>query len=95
MVLEPLETEGTGSVALLEVTRIAFVSLLSNKVRSILSMLGVIIGVGSVVALLACVPFSCTAAPKPVMLLNASYDPTRTKGVTWKRPYPTDTAVPR
>ena len=29
------------------------------------------------VALLACVPFSCTAAPKPVMLLNASYDPTR------------------
>src|SRR5713101_2830466 len=53
MVLEPLETEGTGSVALLEVTRIAFVSLLSNKVRSILTMLGVIIGVGSVVALLA------------------------------------------
>ncbi len=30
-----------------------------------------------VVALLACAPFSCTAAPKTAMLLNASYDPTR------------------
>jgi putative ABC transport system permease protein len=53
MVLPPLEHTGTGSVALLEVARIALASLLANKVRSLLTMLGVIIGVASVVALLA------------------------------------------
>jgi putative ABC transport system permease protein len=53
LVLPPLEQTGQGSVALLEVARIAFASLLSNKVRSLLTMLGVIIGVASVVALLA------------------------------------------
>ncbi len=52
-VLEPLPETGSSSVALLEVTRIAFASLLSNKVRSLLTMLGVIIGVASVIALLA------------------------------------------
>jgi putative ABC transport system permease protein len=52
-VLPPLEQTGRGSVAVLEVARIAFASLLANKVRSLLTMLGVIIGVASVVALLA------------------------------------------
>src|SRR5262245_48454358 len=53
MVLEPLKHAGAGSVALLEVARIAFASLAANKVRSLLTMLGVIIGVAAVVALLA------------------------------------------
>ena len=52
-VLPPLEQTGRGSVALLEVARISFGSLLANKVRSLLTMLGVIIGVASVIALLA------------------------------------------
>jgi len=52
-VLEPLDETKQGSVSLIEVTRMAFGSLVSNKVRSLLTMLGVIIGVASVVALLA------------------------------------------
>jgi putative ABC transport system permease protein len=45
--------EGGRTAALGEVGRIALDSLLANKVRSLLTMLGVIIGVASVVALLA------------------------------------------
>jgi len=52
-VLEPLDETKQGSVSLVEVARLAFGSLVSNKVRSLLTMLGVIIGVASVVALLA------------------------------------------
>ncbi|MEP7189655.1 MAG: ABC transporter permease [Roseiflexaceae bacterium] len=52
-VLEPLDENKQGSVSLVEVARLAFGSLMSNKVRSLLTMLGVIIGVASVVALLA------------------------------------------
>lgn len=50
--LEPLVTP-RGGVSLLEITRLAFDSLLANKVRSLLTMLGVIIGVAAVIALLA------------------------------------------
>jgi putative ABC transport system permease protein len=50
-VLPPLDYDGT--VDLLEITRMAFDSLFANKVRSLLTMLGVIIGVASVIALLA------------------------------------------
>lgn len=53
MGLEPLTEEQQGSINLWEVTRLALDSLLANKMRSLLTMLGVIIGVGSVVALLA------------------------------------------
>ncbi len=49
--LPPLNSES--SVNWLEVTWMAFDSLLANKVRSALTMLGVIIGVASVVALIA------------------------------------------
>src|SRR5262249_9561157 len=52
-VLEPLDESIQGRVSLVEVIRLAFDSLLANKVRSLLTMLGVIIGVASVVALLA------------------------------------------
>src|SRR5215212_10766857 len=52
-VLEPLDDTLQGRVSLLEVGRLAFESLLANKVRALLTMLGVIIGVASVVALLA------------------------------------------
>lgn len=38
---------------ILEAIRIAFNSLLANKLRAILTMLGIIIGVGAVIALLA------------------------------------------
>jgi putative ABC transport system permease protein len=38
---------------LIEALRIAFNSLLANKLRAILTMLGIIIGVGAVIALLA------------------------------------------
>lgn len=38
---------------LIEALRIAFTSLLANKLRAILTMLGIIIGVGAVIALLA------------------------------------------
>jgi putative ABC transport system permease protein len=51
--LSPLAHADTSSVALSEVARIAFASLLANKMRSLLTMLGVIIGVASVVALLS------------------------------------------
>jgi putative ABC transport system permease protein len=52
-VLEPLDESTHRSVSLIEVGRLAFESLLANKVRALLTMLGVIIGVASVVALLA------------------------------------------
>jgi putative ABC transport system permease protein len=52
-ILEPLDNAGSSVVSLWEVVRISFDSLLANKMRSLLTMLGVIIGVGSVVALLA------------------------------------------
>jgi putative ABC transport system permease protein len=51
--LEPLDTTTHRSVSLIEVGRLALESLLANKVRALLTMLGVIIGVASVVALLA------------------------------------------
>jgi putative ABC transport system permease protein len=53
IVLAPLEHEGSPTVSLREVLHIAFDSLLANKLRSLLTMLGVIIGVGAVVALMA------------------------------------------
>ncbi|NJK80048.1 MAG: FtsX-like permease family protein [Chloroflexaceae bacterium] len=40
-------------MSIVEAVRIAFVSLLANKLRSILTMLGIIIGVGAVIALLS------------------------------------------
>src|SRR5689334_7632223 len=52
-VLEPLDEALQGRLNLAEVGRLAFESLLANKVRALLTMLGVIIGVASVVALLA------------------------------------------
>ena len=52
-ILAPLAEEGSSVVSLWEVVRISLDSLLANKLRSLLTMLGVIIGVGSVVALLA------------------------------------------
>jgi putative ABC transport system permease protein len=52
-VLTPLEDTGRASVNLGEVVRVAFDSLSANKTRSALTMLGVIIGVASVVALLS------------------------------------------
>ncbi|GAB4424641.1 MAG: ABC transporter permease [Chloroflexi bacterium OHK40] len=51
-VLEPLPDSG-GRVSVIEVVRMAFDSLVANKVRSLLTMLGVIIGVAAVVALLS------------------------------------------
>src|SRR5215211_3887109 len=51
--LEPLDENKQGSASLIEVGRLAFESLFANKVRALLTMLGVIIGVASVVALLA------------------------------------------
>src|SRR5436190_24107052 len=44
---------GSGSVSWSEIARTSFDSLLANRVRSFLTMLGVIIGVASVVALMA------------------------------------------
>src|SRR4051794_3350419 len=52
-VLPPLTSEGAGGSTLWEVVRVSFDSLIANKTRSLLTMLGVIIGVMSVVALLA------------------------------------------
>jgi putative ABC transport system permease protein len=52
-VLTPLEVEGSAGVNMVEVMRVAFESLAANKTRSALTMLGVIIGVASVVALLS------------------------------------------
>jgi putative ABC transport system permease protein len=49
--LAPLQNEGNANW--IEVIRMAFASLVANKVRSGLTMLGVIIGVASVVALIA------------------------------------------
>ena len=51
-VLAPL-SDDTGVINVWEITRMALSSLLANKMRSILTMLGVIIGVASVVALMA------------------------------------------
>jgi putative ABC transport system permease protein len=51
-ILEPLETTSK-TVGLGEVVRLAFESLVANKVRALLTMLGVIIGVASVVTLLS------------------------------------------
>jgi putative ABC transport system permease protein len=50
--LPPLEA-GAGSFSFTEVLRVSLDSLLANKTRSFLTMLGVIIGVASVVALMA------------------------------------------
>jgi putative ABC transport system permease protein len=51
--LPALPANRGGSPSLGEVVRISFDSLLANRMRSLLTMLGVIIGVGSIVALLA------------------------------------------
>jgi putative ABC transport system permease protein len=51
IVFAPLE--GSGNVSWSEIARTAFDSLMANRVRSFLTMLGVIIGVASVVALMA------------------------------------------
>jgi putative ABC transport system permease protein len=51
--LPPLEADAVGGFSLAEVVRVSFESLFANKMRSFLTMLGVIIGVGSVVALLS------------------------------------------
>src|SRR5262245_52155530 len=51
--LEPLHENGSATVSLGEVGRLALDSLFANKGRALLTMLGVIIGVASVVALLA------------------------------------------
>jgi putative ABC transport system permease protein len=53
VVLPPLSDRGGNTVILWEVVRIAFESLVANRTRSILTMLGMIIGVASVVALLS------------------------------------------
>ena len=53
LVLPPLTTRGSGGVVLWEVIQISFDSLLANRMRSLLTMLGVIIGVASVVTLLS------------------------------------------
>jgi putative ABC transport system permease protein len=52
-ILEPLGERGSSTVGIGEVVRLAFDSLLANKTRAFLTMLGVIIGVASVVALLS------------------------------------------
>ncbi len=51
--LSPLAEDQEGSAGLWEMVRIALDSLSANKMRSLLTMLGVIIGVTSVVALLS------------------------------------------
>ncbi len=51
--LAPLGDEQEGATSLWEVVRIAFDSLTANKLRSLLTMLGVIIGVTAVIALLS------------------------------------------
>src|SRR5262245_60618642 len=51
-VLPPLSSSG-GAPAFGEIARVAIESLLANRTRTLLTMLGVIIGVASVVALLA------------------------------------------
>lgn len=53
LTLPPLTSRHQQTVSLGEVVRMAFDSLLANKTRSLLTMLGVIIGVAAVVALLA------------------------------------------
>lgn len=52
-ILAPLDDTMQGQVSIVEVIRLALESLLANKVRAVLTMLGVIIGVASVIALLA------------------------------------------
>ncbi len=51
--LPPLGTDDRGGPEIQEVVRVAIESLLANRMRSLLTMLGMIIGVGSIVALLA------------------------------------------
>ena len=45
--------DGHGTVGWLEIIRTAYESIIANRVRSILTMLGVVIGVASVVTLMA------------------------------------------
>lgn len=51
VVFAPLQTQGT--VGLLEIVRTAYDSIIANRIRSFLTMLGVVIGVASVVTLMA------------------------------------------
>src|ERR1700694_1817311 len=53
LVLPPLRSGGGASTIFWEVVRISFSSLLANRTRSLLTALGVIIGVASVVALIS------------------------------------------
>ncbi|MCU0493502.1 MAG: ABC transporter permease [Chloroflexaceae bacterium] len=53
LILEPLGDKGASTVGIGEVIRLAFDSLRANKIRALLTMLGVIIGVASVVTLLS------------------------------------------
>ena len=49
--LPPLPDSGSGSPPWLELARVSLESLLANRMRSLLTMLGIIIGVASVVTL--------------------------------------------
>src|SRR3954470_5478356 len=51
--LAPLPASRRQSIGIDEVVRTALTSMLANKLRSLLTMLGIIIGVASVIALLA------------------------------------------
>ena len=51
--LPPLPDSGSGSPPWLELARVSLESLLANRMRSLLTMLGIIIGVASVVTLLS------------------------------------------
>lgn len=45
-------TEGVIKMLIFENIKMAFQSLMSNKMRSLLTMLGIIIGIGSVIAIM-------------------------------------------
>ncbi len=52
-VLEPLPEEATGSIALGQSLVSALEALQANKLRSFLTMLGIIIGIGAVIIMVA------------------------------------------
>jgi len=67
--LAPLDEDAGAGFNLAEVVRVSFDSLFANKTRSFLTMLGVIIGVASVVALLAAGLFEYNFGDSEVLML--------------------------
>src|SRR6202043_1168347 len=68
----PLRRGGDGSMSILEGLRLAVNGLLSNRLRSALTMLGILIGVSAVILLVGVGNGATVAVPRPLQSLGGT-----------------------